>query len=207
MYNNFETSISGIVLAGGRATRMGGHDKGLLTIAHHPMIWHIIHQLKPQCSTVLINANRNLEKYQHFADVFEDKLENYQGPLAGMLAALQHSNTEWIITTPCDGPFVTANYVDKMLTAAKQQNTLLAVATDAIRLQPVYCLIHQSLESDLAQFLLSGERKIDKWFNQHHYSQVDFSQQQDMFLNINTAEMLDEINTQFSQIYQSLHKP
>ena len=186
--------VSAVVLAGGRATRMGGTDKGLMMFQGEPLAAKICAALEPQVAQLIINANRNLERYRQLGyKVIADKLTGHQGPLAGMHAALRSTEYPWLLTIPCDGPFVCADYARRMLAAADQQNTRLAVAHDGERAQPVYSLIHRDLADSLEQFLRSGERKIDRWHAQHPFAEVDFSKEQSMFVNINTPEQLAEI--------------
>ena len=184
-------NITGLILAGGQARRMGGTDKGLIQLAGRPMIGHVIDSLQPQVSTILINANRNLNAYQEYGyPVIQDNIDNFQGPLAGMACGLEQCTTKYIATVPCDGPFLPSNYVETLYNAADQKSSKISVAHDGNRLQPVYALIHRELLSDLISYLASGERKIDRWYDKHHYEKADFSSQQEMFTNINTPDDL-----------------
>ena len=186
--------LSAVVLAGGRATRMGGVDKGLIRFLEEPLAVRICAALEPQVTELMINANRNLEQYRRLGyKIVEDKLADYQGPLAGMHAALLEAAHPWLLTIPCDGPFVCADYAARMLDAANAQNAALAVAHDGTRAQPVYSLIHRDLAGSLEQFLRSDERKIDRWHGQHAFAEVDFSGDETMFTNINTPEQLAEL--------------
>ena len=170
---------------------MGGNDKGLVKIGESPLVKLIADQIVKQVDTLVINANRNLETYRTMGfTIVEDEMENYQGPLAGMLAALKFCSTDWLLTIPCDGPFVAADYSERMMKAVKQENNQIAVASDGDRLQPVYALLHQDLISSLQTYLDSGERKIDRWYTQERYAEVSFSDQMDMFTNVNTPEQL-----------------
>ena len=182
-------NVTGLILAGGKARRMGGIDKGLVSLKDRSMISYIIDALKPQVNDIIINANRNIPDYEKFGyPVINDDIANYQGPLAGMASGLKHANTDYIVTAPCDGPLLAENYVDTLLESARSHHTKISVAFDGNRLQPVYALIHKELLFDLNEFLNSGERKIDRWYEKHHYAKADFSTCQEMFTNINTAE-------------------
>ncbi len=185
-----DTEVTAVILAGGRARRMGGQDKGLLQFEGKPLVSKISDQLKRQCSTVTINANRNLEQYRALGmTVFSDEMEGYQGPLAGMHTALKRMQTPWLITAPCDGPFIDEDYVNQMRQKALDHQHTLAVASLDGRLQPVYALIHKTLEVSLKRFLRSDERKIDRWFYQQTaFSIVEFDHSPTMFININTPE-------------------
>ncbi len=184
-------NITAVILAGGRATRMGGQDKGLLEVAGKSIVARIASQLSEQVSKILINANRNQDEYEKLGyPVINDSLSNYQGPLAGMAAALAKIDTEWLLTVPCDGPFVAKDYAVRMMQVAEEQSVKLVVASDADRIQPVYALIHIQLLPSMQAFLKSGERKIDRWYAQHPYSIVEFRDREQMFTNINTPEQL-----------------
>lgn len=186
-------NVTGLILAGGQARRMGGTDKGLVTIDGRSMISYIIDALTPQVATVIINANRNLGQYRAYGyPVVSDEIANYQGPLAGMASGLKHCQTDYIATVPCDGPILPDNYVDILLQAASHDGSQLSVGYDGNRLQPVYALIHKSLLEDLNQFLNSGERKIDRWYEKHSYARADFSTTPEMFTNINTPADLQK---------------
>ena len=189
---NLPQSTTAVILAGGQARRMGGKDKGLIEFHGQPMVEHICHALKHQCDAIIINANRNLARYSQFGfPVVSDELDDYQGPLSGMATGLATIETEWMITVPCDGPFVAPDYV-KSMHQNRGENHRLSVAFFGDRLQPVYALIHKSLHIDLLDYLKSGERKIDRWYQQHPYHRVDFAHFPDMFININTPEQLKE---------------
>lgn len=190
--------LTAAVLAGGRATRMGGADKGLMQFRGRPLAARIGAALAAQAAVaeVLINANRNLDAYRQLGfPVIEDRLPGHQGPLAGMHAALLAAAQPWLLTVPCDGPFVAANYASKMRAAAVDAGAKLAVAHDGARAQPVYALIHRDLAADLEQFLRSYERKIDLWHARHDGITVDFSATPAMFTNINTAAQLTELES------------
>lgn len=183
--------VSAVVLAGGRATRMDGADKGLVAFRGRPLVARICAALKPQVAEVMINANRNRERYRQFGHrVVADRLPGHQGPLAGMHAALLAAEHPWLLTIPCDGPFVAADYAARMRAAAGAAGVALAVAHDGARAQPVYSLIHRDLAGSLERFLRGGERKIDLWHGQHAFATVDFSADPDLFTNINTPQQL-----------------
>ncbi len=180
--------VTGVILAGGQARRMGGMDKGLVPLAGSPMCRIVIDLLLPQVSEVLINANRNLESYGRFGvPVIEDDIQGFLGPLAGLVSAMKVATTPWVITVPCDGPFLNQDYVDRMM-AQVDSSIDIVVAKDAERLQPTFMLAKTELYSDLLSFLNAGERKIDKWFVKHRLATADFSDSPDCFLNINTSE-------------------
>ncbi|RDE19575.1 molybdenum cofactor guanylyltransferase [Motiliproteus coralliicola] len=194
--------ISALILAGGRAQRMDGCDKGLVSLHGQPMICHVIDTLKPQLELIRINANRNQSAYAALAqdleetdkvtrgipgyEVVGDNLQDFQGPLAGIAAGLQQCPTEWMLIAPCDTPFLPANLVERLRQAAEREQAEIVVAHDGKRLQPVVALLQRRLLPSLLGYLEQGERKIDRWYAKHQCRPVDFSDQPEAFLNINT---------------------
>ena len=186
--------VTGLVLAGGRARRMAGRDKGLIELAGRPMAHWVVQRLVPQTASVLISANRSIERYADFGfEVIRDVDDGFLGPLAGISAGLTQAATPWLGTAPCDSPLLVANLVVRLSAAVPEQGAGIAVAHDGNRLQPVFSLIHRDLAPDLVDFLHSGGRKIDLWLDRHVWARVDFSDHPEMFLNINTPEELAEL--------------
>ncbi|KJG11719.1 molybdenum cofactor guanylyltransferase MobA [Photobacterium kishitanii] len=180
-----------IILAGGQASRMGGNDKGLIELAGQPFIQHVIDTLAPQTSHISINANRNQDIYRQYGDVFGDSIENYPGPLGGMHAALHHINNDWIGFVPCDCPQLPHDLVARMATAC-QPDTDIAVAHNGEHIQPVVTLLHRRILPKLEAFLANGDRKIILLYRQCNMITVDFSDQADAFINLNTPEELSQ---------------
>lgn len=181
------SEITAVILAGGRGRRMQGQDKGLLQLAGRPLIEHIIDGVKEQTQSILINANRNRESYLAYGyPVISDRLEDYQGPLAGFAAALEEIQTPYMVTLPCDAPKVAVSLVPRLCAALDQRAAQISVAHDGQRMQPVYALIPASLRPDLLAYLEGGDRKIDLWYARHRVALADFSDQADVFSNINT---------------------
>lgn len=194
-------SITGVILAGGLAKRMNGQDKGLIHILDQPMVKLIIEKLKPQVNGIIINANRNIEQYQKFNfPVIRDLYENdYFGPLAGMLSAIRNSDSDYILTVPCDNPFIPEDLTIRLLTALNNENAEIAVVHDGKRIQPVFALIKTSLAGSMQQFIDNGDRKIELWYKQHHTVLVDFSDKKDISINLNTPEELHLIVQKLTQ--------
>lgn len=190
------TNITGVVLAGGMGRRLGGVDKGLLRKDGILFIEHIVKKLSPQVSNILINANRNSDRYAQFGEVIGDDSSGYQGPLAGMQTAMRVCSTDWVVTVPCDGINISKDYVQRLFINAKAAGSQIAVAFDGERLQPVHALIHRSLLASLDNYLNSGERKIDRWYAAENFTKVDFSDFPLLFQNINTPEEKKEINAE-----------
>ncbi|MGR3983954.1 MAG: molybdenum cofactor guanylyltransferase [Gammaproteobacteria bacterium] len=181
--------LSAVVLAGGRAMRMGGIDKGLRDFRGRPLVARICAEIAPQVAEVLINANSNHAAYRAFGcAVIADQLRGRLGPLAGMHAALLAAAHPWLLTLPCDSAFVRPDYAARMLAAARAQNTQLAVAHDGARMQPVFSLLHRDLAAGLGEFLRAGGRKIDKWHAGHACAAADFAGELRMFINANTPQ-------------------
>jgi molybdenum cofactor guanylyltransferase len=179
--------ITAVILAGGQGRRMGGQDKGLIEIDGKPLVAILIDRLERQSVDIVINANRNHDRYRQFGyPVVSDRLDDYQGPLAGFASAMNAVDTRYILTLPCDGPRLADDYVARFIAAAAGQQPGVLVAFDGERLQPVHALIRVDLLPSLERFLASGERKIDRWYAEHDFQRVDFSDCADMFRNINT---------------------
>ena len=189
--------ITAVVLAGGQGRRMGGQDKGLIEINGKALVAILVDQLKQQISSILINANRNLERYQAMGyPVVSDQLSDYQGPLAGFACAMTAVDTEFILTLPCDGPSLATDYVARFIASQARTGAPICVADDGERLQPVHALIKVDLLSSLNAFLDSGDRKIDRWYAMHDFVQTDFSDCADMFRNINTPSDQESMQVQ-----------
>lgn len=190
--------ITGLVLAGGLGRRMSadgaGLDKGLVALHGRPMVAHVIERLAPQVGTILVNANRNAERYAAFGHpVVSDAIEGYAGPLAGLHAGLGAARTRWLVSCPCDLPFLPADLVACLWTALQAADggpAQLAVARTADgQAHPVFALVDCGLRADLEAFLASGRRKIDAWYAPLKVVEVDFPDEA-AFRNINTQEEL-----------------
>lgn len=191
-----ETSarITGCILAGGRATRMGGRDKGLVELAGRPMVEHILRTLRPQVRAIVINANRNQTQYAGYGyPVVGDDWPDYRGPLAGIAAGMARAETEWLMALPCDGPLVPADLAERLLETAEQEAAEVAVAHDGERIQPTFALIRTALLPSLRDYLGEGERKIDRWYGRQRLAEADFSDCTDTFINVNTPEQREEL--------------
>ena len=181
--------ITAVILAGGQGRRMGGQDKGLLEFNGQPLVEILIERLEQQGLSILINANRNQAQYETYGlPVISDQMNDYQGPLAGFAAAMATVDTSFVLTLPCDGPSLADDYAQRFIDRQAQSGASIVVATDGERLQPVHALIAVDLIESLQQFLVSGERKIDRWYAVHDFVQADFSDCASMFRNINTPE-------------------
>ncbi len=170
---------------------MGGQDKGLLPIKNRAMIEYVIEKLAPQVDHILINANRNLERYRRFGyPVITDRVTGFAGPLAGMAAAIQASESQYILSTPCDGPWVPADLASRLLARLEEEGTDLSVAHDGERLQPVFLLMHRKRLPSILDYLESGERRLGHWVRQQQPALADFSDQPELFFNVNSPAEL-----------------
>jgi len=181
--------ITGVILAGGKARRMGGADKGLVQFRGKPLIEHVIQAFEPQVGNLLINANRNHEIYKNYGfDIVSDESEDYCGPLAGILSALNKIDTPYLATAPCDTPFISRNIVEKLSLSILSEKTEISVAHNGDRLQPVFCVMKKDLITSINNYLREGGRKIDQWFKQHSVTIVDLSNEIKCFENFNSKE-------------------
>jgi molybdopterin-guanine dinucleotide biosynthesis protein A len=186
-----QEAVAGLVLAGGRARRMSGIDKGLIEIAGRPMIDYVLERLRPQVGQVLINANRNPEIYNSYGHpVVADALDGFLGPLAGVSSALRRLECPFLLTVPCDTPLLPGNLAVRMLETLVAERADVAVAHDGQRLQPVFLLLRKGLAQSLERYLAGGGRKIDTWLNAQRLATVDFSDHNRSFINVNDPVQL-----------------
>lgn len=184
-------AISAIILAGGRATRMGGVDKGMVSFCQKPLTSHIIDRLAPQVDEILINANRELASYQALGyRVFQDEIADFAGPLAGMQLGLKHARNDLVLTVPCDSPMLPQDLAARLHTALLAQQADIAIATSNGHSHPVFCLCRKSVLPSLDHYLQHGGRKVSEWQQSHQHVYVDFSECNDAFINLNTPEDL-----------------
>jgi molybdopterin-guanine dinucleotide biosynthesis protein A len=181
--------VTGIVLAGGRGSRMGGVDKGLQPLRGRPMAAWVIERLAPQVDEILVNANQNAEAYARFGyRVVPDSLGGFAGPLAGLHAGLQAASHPLAVTVPCDSPFLPFDLVSRLKEELREND--LAVAKTGDQPHPVFALVRRAVLPHLEQFLARGGRKIDAWYATLAVAEVSFDDQADAFRNINTLEEL-----------------
>ena len=192
-----KNDISGLVLAGGRGSRMGGIDKGLQPHLGVPLAQHALERLRPQVGPLMLNANRNLPAYRAMGvPVWADEVPDYPGPLAGMLAGLTHCRTPYLATVPCDSPNFPADLVARLAQGLAESGAALATAytreAGERRAQPVFCLMKASLRDGLRAFIEGGERKTGLFAAQHHGVQVIFDDPA-AFANANTLRELAQL--------------
>jgi len=198
--NYTQNDITVIILAGGLGRRLKGQNKGLLSFAGKTLIEHVIDRLQPQTEQILINANQDLPHYQltNFP-VVQDKFKNYQGPLAGILSCRAHIHTPLVLTVPCDAPLLPMDLLERMLN--QYQNTTpkqLCVAHDGTRLQNLFMLFNSNKFKHLDHFFKQNHRKVSDWIRAQDYTQIDFSDVQAQFINVNTEETLNALKQKFN---------
>jgi molybdenum cofactor guanylyltransferase len=182
--------ICGVILAGGRGRRLGGRDKGLVTVQGHPLVEHVIAALAPQVNGIVINANRNRSLYERYGyPVVDDFLPDYPGPLAGILAGLQHVRSD-IVVVPCDALSLPPDLVVRLRQALAQDKADVSIAHDGERLQPLYALLKRTLNVSLEQHLRQGRYKVEDWMREQRFAIADFSDAPQGFCNLNTVEDL-----------------
>jgi len=187
--------ISVGILAGGKATRMGNKDKGLVHVNGEPLIKNLLDKISKKTSNIIINANRNINTYEFYNyPVVKDVLENFQGPLAGIYSMLKFTKTDYLVTLPCDCPNFSWEVVQKLVEET-DKTTDISIAHNTLRSQPVFMLVSKSLTEALYEFLKKGERKIDIWYQNNNYKYVYFDKELKYFDNINTIEQLNEYNS------------
>ena len=189
--------ITGLILCGGRGTRMGGVDKGLQNHHGMPLALHALMRLQPQVGPVIINANRNLSAYESMGvPVWPDPMADYPGPLAGWMAGLEHCETPYLLTVPCDSPNFPLDLAARLSAALSADDADIAMACTledgSQQVQPVFCLLKSGLIESLGEYLNAGERKIDRWTAQHRCVPVLFDDAA-AFANANTLIELQRL--------------
>lgn len=188
--------ITGVILAGGRGTRMGGVDKGLKPLRGKPMMEWVIERFAPQVDEVLINANQNASAYAAFGyRVIADDIAGFAGPLAGLQRGLAEARHELVATVPCDSPFLPLDLIARLRSALERHGAEIAVARTGDQPHPVFCLCRKSVLDGLTGFLAGGGRKIDAWYAGLNAVEVRFDDQPAAFSNINTEEELRAFET------------
>jgi molybdenum cofactor guanylyltransferase len=183
--------ITGIVLAGGMGRRMGGVDKGLVELDGTPMVAHVLARLAPQVGSLIINANQNRDRYAQFGyPVIADAVGGFAGPLAGLHAGMTVAETPFVITVPCDSPFLPLDLAARLANALAGAAVQLAVARTFDQAHPVFALVKSDVLPHLATFLEGGGRKMDAWYATLRVVEVPFDNEERAFRNINTADEL-----------------
>jgi molybdopterin-guanine dinucleotide biosynthesis protein A len=185
--------VTGLILAGGQGRRMGNVDKGLQPLRGRPMVAWVLERLAPQVTEVIVNANQNQAEYARLGcRVVGDEIGGFAGPLAGLQAGLKANVHPFLVTVPCDSPFLPRDLVARLHAALIANHADLAVAKTGDQPHPVFSLVRESLAGHLTKFLEGGGRKIDAWYASLKVVDVPFDDQPDAFSNINTPADLAE---------------
>ncbi len=195
--------IAGVVLSGGRSTRMGGGDKGLLALAGRPILAHVVSRLEPQVETLVLNANGDASRFDTLGlPIVPDTVEGFAGPLAGILAGLQWASAQQglkaMVSAAADTPFLPLDLVERLVAAVAKKTDRIAVSCSNGRRHPVFALWPVSLRAPLQAALAAGERKVSAFLDKHGFVDVDFPVTGaadlaiDPFFNINTPAELAE---------------
>jgi molybdenum cofactor guanylyltransferase len=197
-----KSDITGVVLAGGQGSRMGGVDKGVQPLNGEPLALHVLRRLTPQTGAMLISANRSIEIYAQLGMPFQarviiDTFADFPGPLAGISAALHAAHTRFVLTAPCDAPFVDTHLAERLAKALSAEEADIAFASvqDAAgerRQHPVFALLRASLADDLDTFIRAGERKVRAWYARHKAVEVSFADER-AFYNVNDLQQLADL--------------
>jgi len=184
-------TITGLVLAGGLGRRMGRIDKGLALLDGQPMAGHVLARLRPQVGPLIINANQNLDDYARFGlPVVCDRVEGFAGPLAGLEAGLAACTTPYLVSVPCDSPFLPPDLVIRLADTLTAARASIAVARTGDQLHPVFSLMRHDALPDLQAFLNAGGRRMERWLQRLRWVPCPFDDVPEAFTNINTPEEL-----------------
>lgn len=180
---------------------MGYVNKGLQSLQGRPLVAWILERLAPQVDALCINANQDQGAYAQLgapygARVIADVFPGQAGPLAGLQAALHEAQSDWVLTVPCDSPFLPLDLAVRLLQALRQRSGRLAFVTSAGRQHPVFCLCHRDLLTSLTAGLQRGERRLGRWLQEQGGLAVPFDEQADAFDNINTLDELNQARAQ-----------
>ena len=187
-------AVSSIILAGGRATRMGGVDKGLVVLQQEALTAHVIARLKSQVDEIFISANREIETYKTFGyPVLQDANADFIGPLAGFFLGLQNAQYDYVLTVPCDSPLLPLDLAERLLSGMSASGANITVASSDENSHPVFCLMKKSMLPSLLAYIERGERKVSAWQKSQQLVEVDFSDCSEAFANLNTFDDLADL--------------
>ncbi len=189
--------LSILILAGGRGSRMGGRDKGLVELQRLPFVEHTLKIAAPYSDDIIISCNRNLPLYRRYSDrLVQDPHNDYPGPLAGIQAGLRRARQRALLVLPCDTPLLPADLPRRLYQAFLQHPDAISLVHDGERRQPLHAIIPTALLADLEQFMGGEERGVLRWYQRHPVFEVLFEGQAGLFANINRPEELEAIDAQ-----------
>jgi molybdopterin-guanine dinucleotide biosynthesis protein A len=170
---------------------MGGVDKGLMEFRGRPLVAYALDALGTVAGRVLVSANRNQEAYGRYGHpVLPDQGGDFEGPLAGLLAAMRAADTPYVLTAPCDAPLISGPLLARLPAALAEAGAELCAAHDGVRLHPVFLLAERRLADDLAAYLASGQRKMETWLRLHRLALADFADCPEALANLNQPDDL-----------------
>lgn len=186
-----QTKVTGVILAGGKAQRMNFQNKGLQLFRGKSLISYSFNSLRPVVDELLINANRDLDKFEKFGvPVIPDLVQDFSGALAGILAAMTFTDADLLIVVPCDAPFISTSTLQHLFNEHKKNDAEITVACTGEQLHSVFLVLNTNLQSSLENYLVQGNHKVRLWFELHNTHVVDFGENTIEFVNINTLDEL-----------------
>ncbi len=192
-------SITAVILCGGAGKRMGGRDKGQLTLAGRSLLQHVIDRVAPQCGGLMVNSNSQAEttRTTPAVPIIHDRLSGQLGPLAGIHAALAATTTPWVLSVPCDAPLLPSDLVERMIAALVEHPASLCTVREGENLHGVIQLLHRDLSGALEQFLLNRGRRVRDWLDQTAHVEARYTGPDERFANINTPEQLQRLEASY----------
>ena len=188
------TTITALVLAGGRGLRLQGRDKGLISLWGKPMIEHVLGRVVNQARGAVISANRNSETYVKYGyPVLADAIGHEWGPLAGIYTALEFVSTEYLLVVPCDAPCLPGDLAQRLLGAMESGEFDVALAHDGERAQFAVSLIRCSRATHLRHYLENDGRRMESWLRQQCLVEVPFVEEAGAFINVNSPDDLESM--------------
>ena len=185
MQNIDKSDITAVILSGGQGLRVGREDKGLMLFNDRALIAYVVDVVEYEVGRLLISANRNIEKYQQYGEVISDDLEDFQGPLAGIFKAMLTLRTPYLLVLSCDIPFVNKIVIARLVEAMNKNDVDICVVNDGVRMHPTIAIIKAKMQSNLLDFLDSGDRKLGLWVRKNNFVKVDFSDCPEVLTNLN----------------------
>ena len=183
-----KNEISAVILAGGKGSRMGGKDKGLIEFRGLALIAHVVNVVKIRVNQIFISANRSLDDYSKYGKVIVDDLEDYQGPLAGISKALKVCSSNYLLVLPCDSPMIDLTLIDALIGRMESSESDICVAHDGTIMHATFALMKSNLNESLDKFLDDGGRKMALWYRQQYTERVDLSSHLELLTNLNNPE-------------------
>ena len=183
-----KNEISAVILAGGKGSRMGGKDKGLIEFRGLALIAHVVNVVKIRVNQIFISANRSLDDYSKYGKVIVDDLEDYQGPLAGISKALKVCSSNYLLVLPCDSPMINLTLIDALIERMESSGSDICVAHDGTIMHATFALMKSNLNESLDKFLDDGGRKMALWYRQQYTERVDLSSHLELLTNLNNPE-------------------